>query len=776
MGKKRASATSDEDLFQLLAKETGGEVLDDIDNIKFYVDTGNLALNYNCCGKFIGGGYPSGRIVEIYGPSSSSKSLLGANALFSTQRRNGIPAIIDAENAVNKDFLQVASHCDLTKVLRYAPPSLEECFHKINVLIQSVKSQAEKLQEKGEEEKAEELLNKPITIVYDSITVSPCKRELREVDLPDNFTEADYKKIVRSKEQPGERAKICSKELRKLGPLLEGSNVTVIVLNQTRSKVGVLFGCFFYGSKVLLADGTWMKIGKIVNNKLPVEVMSLNVDTGLFEPKKVIGWHDNGNLSEGEYFLKIKFRRNFQNAFGHMMVTPNHKIFTKKHGSYKEVDAGTLKKGDKILCYQKFYLNEDQWQLAYGSVLGDGSLRKKKNHNCQLRFGHGSAQLDYLKFKQSIVKEYAGDLKVGRDRCNLDLHAMYELNRLSHYKKRVGDQLIYSIPDEIVDNLNELGLAIWYMDDGTYAGHYGKWGSGKSRIYCVKFPDKERMLKTLSKFGLYPKLDNKGFVFDAANTLKLHQIICRFVPPCMEYKIHPKYRGLFDYQVEASNVVSKPILVDVVDISKYQPRIARKKFDLTIEDNSNYVVGGAVVHNSNETTGGGGLSLEFYASVRLRTQGQKKIQKKLLGDRKKTLGVNIKVQNVKNKINKPFTEADTIPLMFDTGINPLGGLLSALYEAERIEATGRGNYQVKQPWGDMKFKASLDANTIPLEVLLECPTLVDAKDRKELEDYLAPFYDAINYKPPEDAFEIVPSSEDEAMDMDEDLDAELMEK
>jgi len=230
MKRKKISSSSDDsldDLFKEIASETGGDVLDKIDSVNYFVDTGSLALNYICSGRFIDGGIPGGKLTEIYGPSSSAKSLFGNNILFGCQKMGGIPVLLDCENSANKEFIMKASHCDLNKVLRYTPQSLEEVFSKMYSVI-------EKIRKKDSE--------RPIVIVYDSIGVSPSARELREVDLPENYDKATYKRIVGGNEQPGERAKICSRELRKLNTVMEKSGATVIILNQTREKIGIMFG------------------------------------------------------------------------------------------------------------------------------------------------------------------------------------------------------------------------------------------------------------------------------------------------------------------------------------------------------------------------------------------------------------------------------------------------------------------------------------------------------------------------------------------------------
>jgi recombination protein RecA len=227
MKRRKTSEQDISDIFSSVAKDTGGDVLEDIDSVKYFVDTGSLALNYICSGRFIDGGIPGGKLTEIYGPSSSAKSLIGNNILFGCQKINGIPILLDCENSANKEFIEKASHVDNKKLLRYSPQSLEDVFSKMYSVIENIRKRNKEI---------------PIVIVYDSIGVSPSARELREVDLPEDYDKATYKKIVGGNEQPGERAKICSRELRKLNSVMADSDATVIILNQTRDKIGIMYG------------------------------------------------------------------------------------------------------------------------------------------------------------------------------------------------------------------------------------------------------------------------------------------------------------------------------------------------------------------------------------------------------------------------------------------------------------------------------------------------------------------------------------------------------
>lgn len=221
MAKKKEN--SEEALFAQIAADTGGDVLGQLDSVKYFIDTGNLAVNYVCSGKFIHGGVPAQKIIEMYGPSSSGKSLIASNLLYGCQKIGGWPIILDCENATNGDFMAKTSHLNLDKVLRYTPFTLEQAFLKIHNVVKKIRSVKK---------------DAPIVIIYDSISVSPCEREFREVELPENYNPTQWKKIVGNKEQPGERARVCGKELRKLQPMLERENVTLVVINQTREKIG----------------------------------------------------------------------------------------------------------------------------------------------------------------------------------------------------------------------------------------------------------------------------------------------------------------------------------------------------------------------------------------------------------------------------------------------------------------------------------------------------------------------------------------------------------
>src|SRR5438093_6877502 len=92
----------------------------------------------------------------------------------------------------------------------------------------------------------------------------------------------------------GLQARLMSQALRKLTGSISKSKTCVIFINQIRMQIGVMFGCFHHGTRVTLADGSSEKIGKIVNQRMAVDVLSYDPATGKIEPRQIVNWFDNG--------------------------------------------------------------------------------------------------------------------------------------------------------------------------------------------------------------------------------------------------------------------------------------------------------------------------------------------------------------------------------------------------------------------------------------------------------------------------------------------------
>ena len=221
MAKKKNENSEIQDILA----STGGETLKTAGQVPYYVDAGNLAINYACSGRFINGGFPGGRIIEAFGPEASGKSLLGYCFLHAIQKQGGIAVLLDCERSSGSDFASRCGHVNVDTLLVYDPVTLQQVEKKIIAVVNAIRAKYP---------------DRAIGIVWDSIGVNPTDREWSEVELPENATKAERDAV--GQERPGERAKFANKILRSLNPFLNDKNATLYVINQVRKKIGVIYG------------------------------------------------------------------------------------------------------------------------------------------------------------------------------------------------------------------------------------------------------------------------------------------------------------------------------------------------------------------------------------------------------------------------------------------------------------------------------------------------------------------------------------------------------
>ena len=171
-----------------------------IENVEV-IPSGSISLN-----AALGvGGYPKGRIIEIYGPESSGKTTLAIHAIAEAQKAGGIAAFIDAEHAFDRFYAQKPG-VNIDNLWISQPDNGEQALEIADQLIRSAAVDI---------------------IVIDSVAALTPKKEI-EGDMGDNVV--------------GLHARLMSQALRKMTSNISRTNTTCIFINQLREKIGVMFG------------------------------------------------------------------------------------------------------------------------------------------------------------------------------------------------------------------------------------------------------------------------------------------------------------------------------------------------------------------------------------------------------------------------------------------------------------------------------------------------------------------------------------------------------
>jgi recombination protein RecA len=613
------------------------------------IPTGSIALDVA-----LGiGGLPRGRVVEIYGPESSGKTTVALHAIANVQRAGGIAAFIDAEHALDPEYAKNLG-VDTDALLVSQPDTGEQALEITDMLVRSGALDI---------------------IVIDSVAALVPRAEI-EGEMGDSHV--------------GLQARLMSQALRKITGALSSSGTTAIFINQLREKIGVLFGCFNYSTRVTLADGTQEKIGKIVNQRLDVEVLSYNPDTDRMEPRRIVNWFNNG---PAERFLQFTVAKSAGNGRAQFAATENHLIRTPAGWA----SAGELIAGDRVMLAEPRRLSDQQWQVILGSLMGDGNISPNRHDRSGVRFrlGHGSAQVDYLDWKVSLLANIAHSRRTNPQGAQfVDFTPLPELDELQR-AVYLGDGKKH-LSWDYLKALTPLAFAVWYMDDGCFTlrskGLQERTRGGSGRVeLCVEAMSegsRQRLIEHLrDAYGLDVKLtrcgaEQKSVVqFSTAATTKFHDLVAPYVPAAMERKLLPSFRGHCTVAPEFVEAEMRPVPARILDVHVKPRTRSMSRFDIEVEGNHNYLVDGVLVHNSPETTTGG-KALKFYASVRLDVRRIESLK-----DGSEVVGNRTRVKVVKNKVASPFKQAE-FDIMYGLGISREGSLIDVGVEQSIIRKAG----------------------------------------------------------------------------------------
>lgn len=161
--------------------------------------------------EILGGGWPCGRVVEVYGAESHGKTTLALHAIAEAQKMDGITIFLDTEHALNMDRAKSIG-IDLKKMIYAQPATMEEVFKYAEKIIDKVR---------------EHDTDRPVIIVWDSVAATPTKSEV----------DGDY-----GDHNVGVHGRVMSQGLRKITSKISKQNILFLCVNQVRDKVGVVWG------------------------------------------------------------------------------------------------------------------------------------------------------------------------------------------------------------------------------------------------------------------------------------------------------------------------------------------------------------------------------------------------------------------------------------------------------------------------------------------------------------------------------------------------------
>jgi recombination protein RecA len=338
MARKNKVSSEDftEDLIKSLNKEHGSRVAYNLEfdesptHVKRWISTGSKQLDYIISNRE-NGGLPEGRIIEIFGPPSIGKSHIAIQIAKTTQEMGGVAVYIDTENAtsvenlkllgvnISKRFVYVDTHCT-EEVLKIAEATI-------------MKAKA---------------MNKdiPVTIIWDSVAASSPKAELL----------GEY-----DKDTIGLQARCISKGMRKITGVIANQNVLFVILNQIRTKIGVLYGdptttpggkAIPFHSSVRIKLGAGQKIENKEKEVVGIHVSAKTIKNKVAPPFRTVNFEIHFGKGIREHEQVFDFLRKHGPG-----IHEDKEINVSGSGAWKNLIVTNISTGE-VLVEKKFYKNE----------------------------------------------------------------------------------------------------------------------------------------------------------------------------------------------------------------------------------------------------------------------------------------------------------------------------------------------------------------------------------------------------------------------------------
>lgn len=362
-------------------------------------------------------------------------------------------------------------------------------------------------------------------------------------------------------------------------------------------------GCLHLRSHIYLPDGSKKKVNELRRGD---EVLGVN-SLGELAATKVLNIFDNGPCDE---WLTVKTTRtglNRGNSFVAVYCTPNHKFWSPSLNEY--IAASDLTPGDHVLsCRSDIELNPAQKQVLLGKMLGDGHISIHGN-SAHISFGHKESS----NLTEWTVRAL-GDLCTPMRDSQISGYGTEMLRAATKswwaIKTYFSDFVVNGtkqVPDWVEQELAPLGLAFWYMDDGSL-NHQADQQDRAEFATCGFSVDSCKILqRALMKFGIASTLSNRDYPrihLNSDDAEKFFLLVAPYIPPSLQHKLPERYRGHAGWVPEnCSQYKALTCVQQVLEVSPFNCRPGdSSKWDIETETH-NYFANGVLTHNSNSRAG-----------------------------------------------------------------------------------------------------------------------------------------------------------------------------
>lgn len=246
--------------------------------------------------------------------------------------------------------------------------------------------------------------------------------------------------------------------------------------------------------------------------------------------------------------------------------------------------------------------NPEQISIIVGSVLGDGTINK----NGTFTTSHTDKQKEYILFVQNLLggtitsKEVTSTFPNGYSHITI----LHTLTTKTTEQTKLLRELFYVKNKKSIKNilpyLDEIGLAYWYMDDGSLIKPKGK--TPYSVLYSMAFPyEEQEILKQWfkDKFDLTVSINKNTdkwiLQFSIGETIKFQRLIAKYVPQSMRYKLLDNTDEYYNYNNTYLDISAMKVN-DVVYLDEKDSRCG-KLYDIEVENANNFFANGTLVHN-----------------------------------------------------------------------------------------------------------------------------------------------------------------------------------